>query len=187
MKHAIIGAALVAAVSTLGDFVWAGFNLRHRVVYGLAHGAILFLCMGAYFGSLQNKTLIGALYGAAIGLAAAGSFYLLAPLAGYSVMFFIWAFIWLALAWLVTRILPAPIAPNAPSAPSAPNAPNAPILRGVLAMIGSGVGFYLISGIWRPFDPEGWDYAVHFVSWTVAYLPGFLALLATPPRRIPNN
>jgi hypothetical protein len=45
-------------------------------------------------------------------------------------------------------------------------------------MLGSGVGFYLISDIWRPFDPEGWDYAVHFVSWAIAYLPGFLALLA---------
>ena len=176
MRNAIIGALLIAAVSTLGDFVWAGLHLRHRVAYGLAHGAILFLCMGAYFGSLRNKAVMGALYGAAIGLAAAGSFYLLAPVAGYSVMFFVWAFVWIALAVLVTRILPAP------SAPSAPNAPNAPITRGVLAMIGSGLGFYLISGIWRPFNPQGWDYAVHFLSWTVAYLPGFLALLY-PSRR----
>ena len=172
MRSAIIGAALIAAVSTLGDFVWAGLHLRHRVVYGLAHGAILFLCMGAYFGSLQRKALVGAIYGAAIGLAAAGSFYVLAPIAGYSVMFFVWAFVWIALAVLVTRILPTPIAPNAP------------MVRGVLAMIGSGLGFYLISGIWRPFDPKGWDYAVHFLSWTIAYLPGFVALLY-PIRRRP--
>jgi hypothetical protein len=157
VRHAIIGAALIAAVSTLGDFVWAGLNLRHRVAYGLAHGTILFLCMGAYFGSLQNNTLRGAMYGAAIGFAAAGSFYVLAPIAGYSVMFFVWAFVWIALAFLVR---------------------NPPIvLRGIAAMIGSGLAFYLISGIWRPFDPEGWDYAVHFLSWTVAYLPGFFALL----------
>ena len=175
MRNAILGALLIAAVSTLGDFVWAGMHLRHRVPYGLAHGAILFLCMGAYFGSLQNKTLRGALYGAAIGLSAAGSFYLLSPVAGYSVMFFVWAFVWIALAFLVGRILPAP---------NAPNAPNAPLVRGVIAMIGSGLGFYLISGIWRPFDPRGWDYAVHFLSWTVAYLPGFVALLY-PARRRP--
>jgi hypothetical protein len=175
MRNATIGALLIAAVSTLGDFVWAGLHLRHRVVYGLAHGAILFLCMGAYFGALQKKTLTGAMYGAAIGLTAAGSFYVLAPIAGYSVMFFVWAFVWIALAVLVARVLPKP------GAPSAPFAPNAPVLRGVLAMVGSGLGFYLISGIWRPFDPEGWDYAVHFLSWTVAYLPGFLALLATRP------
>ena len=50
-------------------------------------------------------------------------------------------------------------------------------------MIGSGLGFYLISGIWRPFDPKGWDYAVHFLSWTIAYLPGFVALLYPVRRR----
>jgi hypothetical protein len=181
MRNAIAGALLIAAVSTLGDFVWAGLHLRHRVVYGLAHGAILFLSMGAYFGSLQKKTRLGAIYGAAIGLAAAGSFYVLAPVAGYSVMFFVWAFIWIALAVLVGRILPTPIAPNAPTAPTAPTI--APITRGLLAMFGSGLGFYLISGIWRPFNPQGWDYAVHFLSWTVAYLPGFLALLY-PGRQI---
>jgi len=182
MRDAIAGALLIAAVSTLGDFVWAGLHLRHRVAYGLAHGAILFLCIGAYFGSLERQTLKGATYGAAIGLAAAGSFYVLAPVAGYSVMFFVWAFVWIALAFLVYRILPAPIAPVAPVAPVAPIAPV--FIRGLLAMIGSGLGFYLISGIWRPFKPEGWDYAVHFLSWTIAYLPGFLALLA---RRRPSR
>lgn len=181
MRNAIIGALLIAAVSTLGDFVWAGLDLRHRTEYGLAHGAILFLCMGAYFGSLRKKTLVGAIYGAAIGLAAAGSFYLLAPIAGYSVMFFVWALVWIALALLVGSAFAA-------SPPQRDNRAgwwtwNETLVRGVLAMIGSGLGFYLVSGIWRPFDPEGWDYAVHFLSWTLAYLPGFLALLY-PARRI---
>ena len=53
-------------------------------------------------------------------------------------------------------------------------------------MIGSGLGFYLISGIWRPFNPQGWDYAVHFLSWTIAYLPGFLALLSGRRQRLPE-
>jgi hypothetical protein len=54
---------------------------------------------------------------------------------------------------------------------------GAVLARSALAAIGSGVGFYLISGIWIPFNPHGWDYARHFVYWTVAYLPGFSALL----------
>src|SRR5919106_3549882 len=128
MRDAIVGAVLVAAVSTLGDFVWAGLHLRHRTEYGLAHGAILFMCMGAYFGSLQQKTLIGAMYGAATGLAAAGSFYLLAPVGGYSVMFFVWAFVWIALAVLVGRVLPADRAPW-----------KRVLARGILGMIGSGL------------------------------------------------
>jgi hypothetical protein len=51
------------------------------------------------------------------------------------------------------------------------------LVRSTLAATGSGLGFYAISGIWFPFDPHGWDYARHFVSWTIAYLPGFAALL----------
>ena len=180
MRNAIIGALLIAAVSTLGDFVWAGLHLRHRVGYGLAHGAILFLCIGAYLRVSRQTDAEGRRVWCRHRLAAAGSFYVLAPVAGYSMMFFIWAFVWIALAsWLAAFSPP----PNAPSAPGAPGAPNSSVvLRGVLAMVGSGLGFYLISGIWRPFDPRGWDYAVHFLSWTIAYLPGFLALLALRKR-----
>ena len=165
MRTAIIGALLIAAVSTLGDFVWAGLHLRHRVEYGLAHGAILFLCIGAYLGALDNRTLTGAIYGAIIGLLAAGSFYVLAPVVGYAVMVLVWAFVWLGVAVLSGRLLRT----RAPW--------RTTLRRGVLAMIGSGIAFYLISGIWRPFDPQGWDYVVHFLSWTLAYLPAFVALI----------
>lgn len=165
MRNAIVGSLLIAAVSTLGDFVWAGLDLRHRVVYGLAHGAILFASIGAYFGVLEKRLVSGAMFGAGIGLAAAGTFYVLAPIAGYSVMFFVWAFVWIALAF---------VAGNRPA-----------LWRGVFAMIGSGLGFYLISGIWRPFDPQGWDYAIHFLSWAFAYLPGFAAILASRTRTHP--
>ncbi len=168
MAKAIIGALAIAAVSTLGDFVWAGFGLRHRVVYGLAHGAFLFLCIGTYLGVIERSVIRGAIAGGLIGLTAAASFYLLAPLAGYSVMFVVWAFIWVALAALTGQILQ--IRSRWPW--------GEVVTRGSLAMVGSGIGFYLISGIWRPFNPRGWDYALHFVSWTAAYLPGFLALLA---------
>lgn len=174
MRHAIIGAVLIAAVSTLGDFVWAGLGLRHRAVFGLSHGALLFLCMGAYLGWVERRMAKGAIAGALIGFIAAGSFYVLALIAGYSVMFFVWAFIWLALAALIGRFLRI----------TTPWSMREILTRGTLAMVGSGMGFYLISGIWRPFNPRGWDYAVHFLSWTMAYLPGFLALLLQDAVRI---
>ena len=49
--------------------------------------------------------------------------------------------------------------------------------RGMLAALLSGAAFYGTSGIWFPFNPRGWDYAVHFGAWTLAYAPGFGALL----------
>ena len=164
----IIGALAIAGVSTLGDFVWATWIPRHRPLYGLTHGALLFLCIGLFLGTLTQKRVLGTLTGALIGFLAAGSFYLLAPLAGYSIMFVVWFAVWIALGLFNERLhgrhaaVPAAVA------------------RGLLAAIGSGVAFYLISGIWFPFDPHGWDYLAHFAGWTVAYLPGFLALLLSP-------
>jgi hypothetical protein len=172
-RAVLIGALLIAAVSTLGDFIWAGLHLRHRPLYGLSHGILLFLCIGLYLGTLAKQSALGALGGAVIGLLAAGSFYVLAPIAGYSVMFFAWAFVWLALAILAGRTLRR----------ENPLRWNEVLGRGSFAAIGSGLAFYLISGIWRPFNPQGWDYAVHFLSWTVAYLPGFSALIKVQPKQ----
>ena len=163
---ASIGGALVmAAVSTFGDFVWATWIARHRMILGLTHGTLLFLCMGLYLGALARRPAAGAVAGALIGLLAAGSFYLLAPLAGYSVMFFAWIALWVAFGvlhrWLQRERSSVRYA----------------FVRGALAALLSGAAFYAISGIWRPFHPRGWDYGVHFLAWTFAFLPGFLALL----------
>ena len=80
-------------------------------------------------------------------------------------MFFLWFATWIALGVLNERLTRREI-----------NIRNA-LGRGVLAAVGSGVTFYLVSGIWFPFNPQGWDYLIHFGAWTVAYLPGFAALL----------
>jgi hypothetical protein len=51
------------------------------------------------------------------------------------------------------------------------------VVRGLGAAALSGVAFYGISGIWTNPAPGGPDYLRHFGSWTVAFLPGFAALL----------
>jgi hypothetical protein len=75
--------------------------------------------------------------------------------------------LWLALAVVNARL-------NARSARLSEVA-----VRGAIAAVTSGIAFYFISGIWRPFNPVGWDYAVHFAAWTIAYLPGFAALMVS--------
>lgn len=165
VRASIGGAASIAAVSTLGDFLWANWIPGHRPLYGIIHGTILFLCVGCYLGTLTNRRGFGALAGGLIGGLAAGSFYLIAPAVGRSTMFFLWFATWIALGVLNERLTGPGIKVRAALA------------RGVLAAMGSGVAFYLVSGIWFPFNPQGWDYLVHFGAWTVAYLPGFAALL----------
>jgi hypothetical protein len=83
----------------------------------------------------------------------------------------IWArFIWIGLAWMVARGLGEPLLPTA-----------SVWFRGTMAAIGSGLAFYAISGIWTNPRPGGPDYVYHLVCWTVAFLPGFAALLVRAP------
>lgn len=164
--NGVIGGALVtAAASTVGDYFWAHVA-HHLPVYGLLHGALLFLIVGGYLGLRSGKATIGAAGGAAIGFLAAGSFYVLQPMFGYSPMFFLYIGVWIGLGVLHGRVLTPQRGAFAAILP-----------RSVIAAVGTGIGFYAISGIWFPFHPRGWDYAIHFFAWTVAYLPGFAALL----------
>jgi hypothetical protein len=169
MTGAILAAIVTAAVSTLGDYLWANVLPHHRPLYGLAHGALLFLTVGFSLGIAARKPMAGAAGGALIGFSAAAGFYLLRPFIGYSGMFVMFVGLCVALGLLNGRVL------------QPRDTMRVVIVRSTLAAIGSGLGFYAISGIWFPFDPHGWDYAVHFACWTAAYLPGFAALLVTWP------
>jgi len=153
----------IAAVSTAGDFMWATWIERHETVYGVTHGALLFCAIGFVLGLIAGRPLRGAIGGVAIGAAAATVYYLLALVTGFVAMFVVWAGTWVALAFLYAWL-------------SRRGSAGAVWARGLIAAVASGLAFYLISGIWRPFSPEGWDYAVHFAAWTAAYFPGFAAL-----------
>jgi hypothetical protein len=172
MKHvpeAIGGALTIAAVSTLGDYLWANWITDHRAYIGLAHGVLLFLCVGAYLGAVAGQTVKGAIAGPVVGLLAAASYYVLAPLLGRSAMFVAWVALWVALGSINARLR------------QQPGGTRVALLRCTVAAVASGIAFYAISGIWAPLNPQGWvDYAVHFLSWTLAYLPAFGALLVEP-------
>jgi cobalamin biosynthesis protein CobD/CbiB len=170
MKYAVLGALVTAAVSTAGDYLWANVLPHGRPVYWFAHAIVLFATVGACLGWPSRKRLAGAAGAALIGCIATLGFYLLQPLIGYSAMFVLFVALWLALGVLTGRVL------------QRHDSINRVLARSALAAAGSGLGFYAISGIWFPFHPHGWDYARHFVSWTVAYLPAFAALLAGPSR-----
>jgi hypothetical protein len=169
IRVALVGSLVMATASTLGDFIWATWITAHRGIYGMTHGILLFVIAGLVLGVPARRRAAGAIAGAVVGALGAGSFYLLAPLLGYAAMFVSWFGLWFALAIANVRL-------NARRLRAGDVA-----LRGGLAAVTSGVAFYAISGIWRPFDPSGWDYAIHFGAWTIAYLPGFLALFALLP------
>ncbi|MCA1562022.1 MAG: hypothetical protein LC753_14240 [Acidobacteria bacterium] len=166
--HAVLAALLLGVVSTLGDFVWAALELRHRVAYGLVHGAVICFCIGIVLGVRAGRPLPGGVAGPLIGVLAAGTFYALAPMMGMGAMFVAWMLFWLCFAlvqaWLVGE------------------RPNAAVLtRGLAAAVLSGLAFYAISGIWTHEVTRNPNYLRNLLSWTFAFLPGFMALFW--PRR----
>jgi hypothetical protein len=168
MMHAVVGALLLGAVSTLGDFVWEAMHLRHRVGYGIVHGAIVCLCVGAVVGWHAGRPALGAAAGPFIGVAAAGFFYILAPMFRYNAMFPAWMFFWICFAILQSQL---------------EGLRKTSIVRGIIAAALSGAAFYAISGIWTRPSPDGPNYLRHFLYWSFAFLPGFLALFAGRSRR----
>jgi hypothetical protein len=161
---------VLGGVSTLGDFAWEGLRLRHRMAYGLAHGAAICLCVGAVIGWRARRPLAGATFGPLIGVAAAGLFYLLAPAMRLAAMFPAWMFFWSCFALLQEQLQPSRDYKSA-------------AVRGIAAALASGVAFYAISGIWTDPSPDGPNYVRNFLSWSFAFLPGFAALFLSPSRR----
>ena len=161
--HALLAAALLGALSTLGDFVWANWQLRHRMVYGLVHGAVICLGIGAVIGARQGRLAAGLAAGPVVGVLAAGTFYLLAPALRYSAMFPAWM-----LFWLCFGILQARLTGDRRIGPA--------IARGFAAAVLSGIAFYLVSGMWTSPPRGGPDYPRFLLNWTFAFFPGFAAL-----------
>jgi len=169
LRGATTGAVALGALNTLGDFVWARFIPAHQAVFGLAHGMVLLLALGLCLGLARGRPAHGALLGALIGLLAALVFYTLAPLLGHWAMLAAWAALWAGFAWVDARLRG-----GAP--------PGETLTRGSLAAVGSGLAFYLVSGIWTAPAPGGPRYALHLLYWTLAFAPGLAALLVELPR-----
>ena len=168
--HAVLAALLLGAVSTFGDFVWANWQVRHRMVYGLAHGAAICLCIGAVIGARSGRFAAGAAAGPVVGLLAAGTFYLLAPMLRYSAMFPAWMLFWFCFSILQARL-------------SGDRRLGPALARGLVAAVLSGLAFYMVSDMWTRPPRGGPDYPVFFLKWTFAFLPGFLALFVPRSNR----
>lgn len=104
------------------------------------------------------------------GLVLAAAFYPLARVIGYlGALLVTWTGMWLALALLQRR------------ARGGEGSAREAVLRGTAAALGSGLAFWAVSGMWtRPAHETG--YGLRFAYWTVAFLPGMLALLSKGPR-----
>lgn len=168
IRDAFLAALLLAGVMTLGDFIWSAMHLPHRMAYGIAHGAAMCLCLGIVIGARSGRIGAGAAAGPAIGVLAALSFYALAPVIGFMAMVPAWMLFWILFAFVQRWLAP-------------PATIGEAAMRGVTAAVLSGIAFYLISGIWTRHGPP--NYPLNLAAWTIAFLPGFVALFAGPRAR----
>jgi hypothetical protein len=160
--QAVAAALLLGAVMTAGDFAWAFFNIRHTMWAGVAHGALMCLFLGGVIGARAGRLSAGLVAGPLIGVLAAVAFYALASTLGWGAMLPAWMLFWICFALLQHYLRP--------------ETRHRAMGRGLAAAVLSGLAFYAISGIWTRHAPGGPNYLVHFLSWSFAFLPGFLAL-----------
>ena len=167
MLHAVLASLALGAVMTLGDFVWAFFDVRHSVVKGVIHGAAMCLCVGVAIGMRARKPALAAIAGLAIGVVAAGTFYALAPWLRWGAMFPAWFLLWLLFAALQRGL-------------ARDETGGTTMKRGLLAALLSGFAFYLISDIWIH-EAAHPGMLEHFGAWVFAFAPAFFVLFVRTP------
>ncbi len=172
-----VAALALAAISTFADMIWALWIPAHRAIFGLLHGALLFMLMGVVLGVLAarrsdtdagNPILQGAVGELLAGLGGAAAFYALFGAIGWAAMFVAWMWVWMVTAF-VNRWLRG-----------GTEGLGITLGRGIAAAVLSGVAFWAISGIWLDGSTRNPDYVRNFVSWFVAFAPGFACLLLEP-------
>ena len=165
LSPAIVGALLLAGLSTAADYIWFLGIPGHQLSSGLIHGGVLFATLGGYLGWRKGKWGAGALGGLLSGTVAAGSFYALAPLGGYPMMLVSWLLLWILLAALQTHL-------------DGKLDPARAIGRGLVTSIAAGLGFAVVLfQLYKGWPPPEFPAFKHFIAWSMAYLPGLYVLL----------
>lgn len=168
---AAAGAALVlAAVSTLGDWIWARFLTDGSIVAGVLHGVVFFAVLAlvlAFSCPVPRRALAKLLPTLPlVGLLIAAGFYPLARAFGYlAALLVAWVAMWLALAFLHR------------TAGGRAETHRRALLRATLAALGSGLAFWAVADMWTQPAPDGPHLLEHLGRWFVAFLPGMLALI----------
>ena len=136
MTRLVIGIVVVAAVATLGDYIWYAFGVRHQMWTGVLHGALLLTAVGGVLGAASGRTLAGLPIGTIAGVAGALVYYGLASILRSGAMLVAWATLWVVLGILDGRFVRRRERSVRQSA-----------LQGLTAALLSGVTFYLVVDI----------------------------------------
>ena len=171
----LIGIGIVAAVSTIGDYIWFEHGVQHRMLVGVVHGAVLLAAVGGVVGHAAGRMAAGIPVGGAAGIGGALIYYGIVSMGGRgemtSAMVAAWAAVWLILATMDGRLLRR----------AAPRGWAGIVGRGLVAAVLGGASFYFtVNTLWSHLAPGERNYLVQFGWWLVAWAPGILALTVPP-------
>jgi hypothetical protein len=76
----VVGILGVALVATVADYTWYTLHVRHSMVTGIIHGAVLLTAVGAVLGLHAGRVVKGLPIGALAGIGGALTYYLLVAL-----------------------------------------------------------------------------------------------------------
>ena len=167
LTGSLIGVLVVAAVATLGDYIWYEYGVEHRAVVGVLHGAALLTAVGGVLGAAAGRLAAGLPMGTLAGVAGALAYYGLVPMAGGRVaMIAAWAALWIMLAALDGRVVRRPRR----------TMPDI-LTRGAIAALLGGLAFAAVVGtLWGRPPAGGRNYLLQFGAWALAWTPGILAI-----------
>ena len=171
MVFAVVASVLLGAVMTVGDWAWAALHFPHRVAYGITHGAVMCLCVGLAVGIRAGTA--GARRRRRSGDRRDRRPVVLCAGAGDAVE-------------RDVRCVDAaldPVRACCSSGSRRRNRCDAALLRGTAAAVLSGAMFYAISGIWIHDSHTDPNLLWHFGAWSIAFVPGFVALFFNQRRR----
>jgi hypothetical protein len=165
MAGVLLGIAVVALVSTLGDFVWYSFGVEHRMTAGVIHGVVLLTAVGGVLGLAAGRFVTGLPIGMAAGIGGALAYYAMAPVIGQTAMIAAWASLWILLAFFDGKVLRR-----------GGRSTGQILTRGTIAAILGGLAFYLVvDTLWGRPPAGGRNYLMQYAAWFFAWAPGLLA------------
>ena len=168
MLEALASALLLGGINTIADVVSSELKLGARPIYIFARVVLSCYCVGGIVGARARQLMMGTVGGLMIGSLVAAVYYLLSPVLGWTGLAIAWTLFWVGFSLLDALLHGGSSIAGA-------------LLQGAAAATLAGVFFYAISNVWPEMSSGDPNLLRALLSWSAAFLPGFIVLFWRRP------
>ena len=163
MLEALAAAFLVGGINTMADALIAELKLDAKPIYVFGRAVLICYCVGGIVGARARQMLMGTVGGLMIGALVGMAHYLLAPALGWAGLAIAWTLFWVGFSLLDTLL-------------DGRADVGLALLQGIAGAVLSGVFFYAMGNVWPEASESEPSLLRGLVSWSAAFLPGFVVL-----------